>query len=223
MNHRFTLLAAASLASLGLVSGAGAQQPAREPMTFFVSSVGSGKGADLGGLAGADALCQKLAADAGAGALTWRAYLSTSSYKGGTIVNARDRIGNGPWHNAKGELIARNIDELHGKNSIVSKQTALTEKGAVVNGRGDTPNQHDILTGSRPDGTALLGASDSTCSNWTSSADDGSAMLGHHDRTGLSLDPPMLSWNSAHPSAGCSQPKLVQTGGAGQLYCFAAR
>ena len=198
-------------------------QAAKEPMTFFVSSVGSGKGADLGGLAGADAICQKLATDAGAGSLTWHAYLSTSSYKGGTIVNARDRIGNGPWHNAKGELIAHNIDELHGKNSIVSKQTALTEKGAVVNGRGDTPNQHDILTGSRPDGTALLGATDSTCSNWTSGADDGSAMLGHHDRTGLSLDPPMLSWNSAHPSAGCSQPNLVQTGGAGQLYCFAVR
>jgi hypothetical protein len=222
MIYRFALFAAASLAALGMASGANAQA-AKEPMTFFVSSVGSGKGADLGGLAGADAICQKLATDAGSTGMTWHAYLSTSSYKGGTIVNARDRIGNGPWYNAKGELIAKTLDELHGKNSIVSKQTALTEKAAVVNGRGDTPNQHDILTGSRPDGTALLGAADSTCSNWTSGADDGSAMLGHHDRTGLSLDPPMLSWNSAHPSAGCSQPKLVQTGGAGQLYCFAVR
>ncbi len=200
-----------------------AQAQQAEPMTFFVSSAGSGKGADLGGLAGADKICQSLAASAGAGNLTWRAYLSTSSFNGGTIVNARDRIGNGPWHNAKGALIARTVDELHGKNSKVNKQTALTEKGALVNGRGDTPNTHDILTGSRPDGTAGAGNADTTCKNWTSSADDGSALLGHHDVTGLNVDPPSLSWNSAHGSSGCSQAKLVTTGGSGLFYCFAAR
>lgn len=222
MLSRTILLAAASLA-VACPAGVALAQSA-EPMTFFVSSVGSGKGADFGGLAGADALCQKLATDAGkAGNFTWRAYLSTSSFGGGTIVNARDRIGNGPWHNVKGELIARNVDELHGVKNGLTKQTALTEKAAVVNGRGDTPNAHDILTGSRPDGTASLGNADSTCKNWTSGADDGSALVGHHDRIGLNQDPPMLSWNSAHPSAGCSQPKLVQTGGAGQIYCFAAR
>ena len=212
MLSRKILLAAASLAAAGPT---GALAQSAEPMTFFVSSVGSGKGADLGGLAGADALCQKLATDAGkAGNFTWRAYLSTSSFGGGTIVNARDRIGNGPWHNIKGELIAKTSDELHGAKNGLAKPTALTEKGALVNGRGDTPNAHDILTGSRPDGTAALGNADTTCKNWTSGADEGSALLGHHDRTGLSLDPPMLSWNSAHPSAGCSQPKLAQTGGA---------
>jgi hypothetical protein len=202
---------------------AAAQAQQAEPMTFFISSTGSGKGADLGGLEGADRLCQSLAAAAGAGNLTWRAYLSTSSFNNGTIVNARDRIGNGPWHNAKGVLIARNVDELHGRSANIDKQTALTEKGTVVNGRGDTPNAHDILTGSRPDGTAASGNADSTCRNWTSSADEGSALVGHHDRIGLNIDPPSLSWNSAHGSAGCSQPKLVQTGGAGQIYCFAVR
>ena len=222
MKQFATIMGAASLAAVSS-SAALAQAAAPAPMTFFVSSVGSGKGADLGGLAGADALCQKLATDVGAGGRTWRAYLSTSSFKGGTIVNARDRIGEGPWHNAKGELVARTNDELHGMKNGLTKATALTEKGGVNNGRGDTPNQHDILTGSRPDGTALAGASDSTCSNWTSSADDGMAWLGHADRIGLTPDPPSVSWNAAHPSAGCSQPKLVQTGGAGQIYCFAVK
>jgi hypothetical protein len=218
---RLIFTAAFVAAAVGAASFAQAQQA--EPMTFFISSEGSGKGADFGGLEGADALCQRLATAAGAGSFTWRAYLSTSSFNSGTVVNARDRIGNGPWHNQKGQLIARNVDELHGRNSGITKQAGLTEKGTVVNGRGDTPNAHDILTGSRPDGTASLGNADSTCRNWTSSADEGSALVGHHDRIGLNNDPPMLSWNSAHPSAGCSQPKLVQTGGAGQIYCFAAR
>ena len=221
MSRRLLIGFLSAAAILGCAGAASAQQA--EPMTFFVSSTGSGKGGDLGGLEGADRLCQSLAQAAGAGSLTWRAYLSTSSHENGKIVNARDRIGNGPWHNAKGQLVARNLDELHGKGAKVDKQMALTEKGAVVNGRGDTPNQHDILTGSRPDGTALAGKDDTTCKNWTSSSDDAHAMLGHHDRTGLDVDPPSLSWNSAHMSAGCSQPKLQQTGGAGQLYCFAAR
>ncbi len=222
MTFRTTQLAAIAVAAFAL--GSAAQAQTAEPMTFFISSVGTGKGADLGGLAGADALCQRLATEAGKGGnFTWRAYLSTSSFGGGAIVDARDRIGNGPWHNFKGELIARDVDQLHGKRNGLTKQTALTEKGTPVNGRGDTPNAHDILTGSRPDGTAMLGNSDSTCKNWTSSADEGSAMVGHHDRIGLNPDPPMLSWNSSHPSAGCSQPKLISTGGAGQLYCFAAR
>ena len=221
MFNRFAVIALSAAALAGGVSAASAQQA--DPMTFFVTSAGSGKGGDLGGLEGADKICQTLAASAGGGSLTWRAYLSTSSFNKGTIVNARDRIGNGPWHNAKGVLIARTVDELHGKNGKIDKTTALTEKGAPVNGRGDTPNTHDILTGSRPDGTAMPGKDDTTCGNWTSSADDGHAMLGHHDRSGLDVDPPSLSWSSAHMSAGCSQPKLVTTGGAGLLYCFAAR
>jgi hypothetical protein len=220
MSKHITRVVITVVAACAGVVGVRAQQA---PMTFFVTSAGSGKGADLGGLEGADAICQNLASTAGAGSRTWRAYLSTSSFNEGKIVNARDRIGAGPWHNAKGVLIASNIDELHGKNSKISKETALTEKGAVVNGRGDTPNMHDILTGSRPDGTAMAGNADSTCRNWTSSADDGAAMLGHHDLSGLNVDPPSLSWSSAHLSAGCSQPKLVQTGGAGRLYCFAAQ
>ncbi len=221
MSNRILIAALSAAAFVGGVAGATAQQA--EPMTFFISSAGSGKGGDLGGLEGADRICQTLAAAAGAGNLTWRAYLSTSSFKDGKIVNARDRIGNGPWHNAKGVLIARNVDELHGKSAKIDKQTALTEKGVPVNGRGDTPNQHDILTGSRPDGTALGGKEDTTCGNWTNSGEDGRGMVGHHDRTGLDVDPPSLSWNSAHISAGCTQAKLVQTGGAGALYCFAAR
>jgi hypothetical protein len=222
MSKHIIYAAAATAAFLAASASAQAQQAA-PPMTFFVTSAGTGKGADLGGLEGADRMCQTLAAAAGAGARTWRAYLSTSSFNGGTIVNARDRIGSGPWHNAKGALIANSVDELHGKNNKISKQTALTEKGALVNGRGDTPNMHDILTGSRADGTAMAGNADSTCKNWTSSADDGGAMLGHADVTGLNNDPPQVSWNSSHMSAGCSQPKLVQTGGAGLLYCFSGQ
>jgi hypothetical protein len=184
-------------------------------MGFFVSSTGSGKGADLGGLAGADRLCQSLAGAAGAGGRTWHAYLSTTN----PVVNARDRIGRGPWVNAKGVVIASDLAQLHGANNI-SKQTALTERGAVVNGRGDTPNMHDILTGSQPDGTAIAGGVDTTCGDWTKSG-EGAAMLGHSDRTGLDESAPAKSWNSSHQSRGCSQEALKGTGGDGRLYCFA--
>jgi hypothetical protein len=194
-----------------------AQQSA---MTFFVTSAGPGKGADLGGLAGADAHCQKLAQSVGAGAKTWRAYLST---QGAGAVNARDRIGKGPWTNAKGIVIAKDVAELHGANNL-TKQTALSEKGDVINGRGDTPNRHDILTGSQADGTAFTGSDDRTCKNWTSST-QGAAMVGHADRIGLNEEPPAKSWNTSHPSrgpdGGCSQADLRSTGGDGLLYCFA--
>ena len=190
-------------------------------MTFFVTSVGSGKGADFGGLAGADKHCQTLAAAVGAGNRTWRAYLSNSAWGSSPAVNARDRIGKGPWQNVKGDVIAKDVAELHGNNNL-TKQTALSEKGAVVNGRGDTPNQHDILTGSQPDGTAFAGSDDKTCGNWTKSGTDGSAIVGHHDRTGLDTSPPALSWNSSHPTKGCNDDGLKSTGGAGLLYCFAA-
>lgn len=189
-------------------------------MTFFVTSSGSGKGADFGGLGGADRHCQTLAAAVGAGGLTWRAYLST---QGPGAVNARDRIGKGPWHNARGVVVARTVDELHTGNNV-NRETALTEKGERVLARIDNPpgpNQHDILTGSRPDGTAFPEGEDRTCGNWTKSG-EGSAMLGHHDRMGLDASPAAHSWNSSHPSAGCSDPALVKTGGAGKLYCFAA-
>ena len=189
-------------------------------MSFFVTSVGPGKGADLGGLAGADRHCQQLASAVGAGAKTWHAYLST---QGAGAVNARDRIGKGPWMNAKGVTIAKDVAELHGTNNL-TKQTALTEKGDVNNGRGDTPNRHDILTGSQADGTAFPDGQDRTCRNWTSSS-QGTAMVGHADRTGLSEDPPQKSWNSSHPSrgadGGCSQADLRSTGGDGLIYCFA--
>jgi hypothetical protein len=195
-----------------------AQQSA---MTFFVTSAGPGKGADLGGLAGADAHCQKLAQSVGAGAKTWRAYLST---QGAGAVNARDRIGKGPWANAKGIVVAKDVAELHGANNL-TKQTALSEKGDVINGRGDTPNRHDILTGSQADGTAFTGSDDRTCKNWTSST-QGAAMVGHADRIGLNEEPPAKSWNTSHPSrgpdGGCSQADLRSTGGDGLLYCFAA-
>jgi hypothetical protein len=212
------LVVAASIASLTLALNASAQaQPAN--MTFFVTSVGSGKGADYGGLAGADKHCQTLAAAAGAGSHMWHAYLSTSAMSGSPAVNARDRIGTGPWQNAKGVVIARNVAELHGSNNL-TKQTALTEKGEVNNGRGDTPNKHDILTGSQPDGTAFPGSGDQTCGNWTKNG-DGAAQLGHHDRQG-SNDPELArSWNSSHISLGCSDDGLRSTGGAGLLYCFA--
>ena len=188
----------------------------KSPMSFFVSSTGSGQGADFGGLAGADKFCQNLASAAGAGGRTWRAYLSASAVGGTPAVDARDRIGKGPWRNAKGEVIANNLDELHGTNNL-TKQTALTEKGEIVNGRGDTPNQHDVLTGSTPDGRAT----EATCNNWTSST-NGSAMVGHHDRTGLDNSAPAISWNSSHPSRACSDEALIATGGSGRLYCFAA-
>jgi hypothetical protein len=182
-------------------------------MSFFLTSNGPGNGADLGGLAGADAHCAALADAAGAGSRTWRAYLSTDS------INARDRIGNGPWHNAEGTLIAANVDELHSDSANVNKETALDENGAVINGSGDTPNRHDILTGSHADGTAFDDGEDHTCSLWSSSS-DGSAHLGHHDR--LSRGKPGSPWNDAHPSRGCSQENLRSTGGDGLFYCFAA-
>lgn len=213
----FGMTALVALLALGLTGGAQAQQAS---MTFFVSSVGSGKGADFGGLAGADRQCQSLAAAVGGGNDTWRAYLSTSASAGSPAVNARDRIGRGPWQNAKGVVIARNLDELHGNNNL-TKQTALTEKGQVVNGRGDTPNMHDILTGSQPDGTAFAGSDDRTCGNWTKSG-EGHAQVGHHDRLGLRDDEPSRSWNSSHPSRGCSDDALRSSGGAGLIYCLAA-
>src|SRR5262245_7939639 len=202
---------------LGLAGPAQAQSAA---MTFFVTSAGPGKGADLGGLSGADQLCQKLASAVGAGGHTWRAYLSTQAVGGATAVNARDRIGPGPWQNAKGVVVASSVDELHGTNNL-TKRTALDEKGEVVNGRGDTPNRHDILTGSTPEGRAPAGDQDMTCGNWTKSG-EGSAVVGHHDRMGLRDDAPSKSWNSSHPSRGCSQDALRGTGGDGLLYCFAA-
>jgi hypothetical protein len=194
-------------------------------MSFFISSTGSGKGGDLGGLSGADALCQRLAAAAGAGGKTWRAYLSTppSIAQGSppvAAVHARDRIGSGPWFNAKGELIARNVAHLHDGNNI-TKATALDERGNVVKGRGDTPNEHDVLTGTRGDGTAFAPQTDTTCGSWTKSG-EGSAVVGHHDRVGPTADNWSTSWNFSHQSAGCSQEALVRTGGAGRLYCFAA-
>jgi hypothetical protein len=205
-------------ASVALVlSGAAFAQAA--DMTFFVSSAGSGKGADLGGLAGADKLCQTLAAAAGAGSKTWHAYLST---QGAGAINAKDRIGSGPWQNAKGVVVAKSVADLHGDNNL-NKQTALTEKGEMVKGRGDTPNQHDILTGTQPDGTAFATSDDKTCGNWTKGGDDGSAIVGHVDRAGLDTSPPALSWNSSHGTRGCSDPGLVSTGGAGKIYCFATK
>lgn len=215
MTYSKTGLAAALL--FGLATPALAQDAAR--MSFFVTSVGVGRGADLGGLAGADAHCQALATAVGAGARTWRAYLST---QGAGAVHARDRIGTGPWQNAAGQVIGRSVADLHDSNaSGLTKATATTERGAVVNGRGDTPNTHDVLTGSGPDGRGVAGAQDSSCSNWTSS-DQGSAMVGHSDRIGLRDDAASISWNASHPSRGCSQANLVSTGGAGLFYCFAA-
>ena len=212
---RMTL--AATVLALGACAGI---DTPKSGMSFFVSSVGSGKGADFGGLAGADRHCQSLAAAAGAGQRTWRAYLSATPAGGMPAVNARDRIGRGPWQNVAGVVVARNVAELHGTNNL-TKQTALTEKGQVVNGRGDTPNRHDVLTGSQPDGTAVPGTADTTCGNWTRSG-EGSAILGHHDRIGLRDDEPSRSWNSSHPSRGCGDEALRSTGGAGLLYCFAA-
>jgi hypothetical protein len=213
------------LCAVFLPALAPAQQPPASPgaqMGFFVTSTGLGRGADLGGLAGADRHCQTLAEDAGAGGRTWRAYLSTSAEGSTPAVNARDRIGAGPWRNAKGVLIAENVEQLHQSNRI-AKDTALTEKGDVVNGRGDTPNMHDILTGSQADGTAFpAGGNDLSCRNWTHSG-EGAAMVGHHDRTGLDDSAAAKSWNTSHPTRGCSQDALKATGGAGLFYCFAAK
>ena len=204
--------------SAALLCAAGSALAQQNTMTFFVTSAGPGKGADLGGIAGADRLCQSLAQGVGAGSHTWRAYLSTAAAGGAPAANARDRIGNGPWRNAKGVVIAKDVNELHGTNNV-NKDTALNEKGAVVNGRGDTPNMHDMLTGSQTDGRAYTDSADHTdhtCNNWTSSG-AGSAQVGHSDRTGAGN----TSWNSAHPTPGCSQEALISTGGVGLFYCFA--
>ncbi len=231
MNRSSTwLLSVAAVAALAAC--ASPQAPATGPMSFFITSVGSGQGANLGGVAGADAHCQKLAAAAGAGGKTWRAYLSvpgafpsaatatTPAAPGRPSVNARERVGNGPWFNAKGALIARDVAHLHNGNNL-GKDTALDERGNAVKGRGDTPNEHDILTGSRADGTAFAPQTDTTCKAWTSST-DGSAIVGRHDRSGPLPENWAKSWNFSHQSAGCSQEALVRTGGSGRFYCFAA-
>lgn len=187
-------------------------------MSFFVTSAGPGEGADLGGLEGADAHCALLADQAGAGDLTWRAYLSTTAGDGQPAVNARDRIGVGPWYNSAGIMVARDVTDLHSENANLTKETILTERGAVVNGRGDDPNRHDILTGSQLDGSAFAPGDDTTCGNWTSSG-EGSARVGHHDRQGGGENP--TSWNSAHGSRGCGQADLQGSGGDGLFFCFA--
>jgi hypothetical protein len=211
------------LTSAVLIAAGGLQAQQAE-MGFFVTSAGSGKGADLGGLTGADQICQRLAQAVGAGGRMWHAYLSTQAADGQAAVNARDLIGKGPWKNSKGVVVAKDLEELHGQNNL-TKQTALTEKGDVVNGRGDTPNRHDALTGTQPDGRAFPPGEDKTCHNWTSST-QGAAMVGHIDRQGLRDDDASHSWNSSHlsrgPDGGCSQADLRSTGGDGLFYCFAA-
>jgi hypothetical protein len=207
-------------------AGMGSSASGTDGMSFFVTSSGPGKGGDLGGLEGADRHCQTLAESAGAGKRTWRAYLSTqaTSLNDTNFVNARDRIGTGPWQNAKGVVVATSVDNLHSANNI-TKESALDERGKPVNGRTDKPNMHDMLTGSRPDGTAFPGApfSDMTCGNWTKSGPDGSAMTGHHDRAGPVDAPWAKSWNSSHPTRGCHAEGVRSTGGEGLLYCFAVK
>jgi hypothetical protein len=212
------LCAAVLLAATGFPAAAQAQQAS---MTFFVTSVGKGNGADLGGLDGADAHCQALARAAGSTNTNWRAYLSTSLPGGDAGVSARDRIGKGPWQNAKGAVIAKSVEDLHSDSNNITKQTALTEKGETVSGRGDQVNMHDMLTGSDPQGRFSTAGGDTTCGNWTKSG-EGSAIVGHHDRTGLKDTWHMKSWNSSHGSRGCSQDNLKSTGGAALFYCFAA-
>jgi len=214
-------LIATGVAAAGLLSACSLWpwHSAKAPTTFFVTSSNPGKGADLGGLDGADHQCQVLATAAGIGNHVWHAYLSQQPTSNVPAVNARDRIGKGPWVNAKGVTIATDVDNLHTANKI-TQQTALTEKGAIVSGRGDTPNEHDILTGSQPDGRYIVGNVNTTCGNWTQD-DEGSAMAGHSDRTGSDASVPAKSWNSAHLTQGCSAEKLKATGGAGLLYCFA--
>ena len=215
---RIPLLAAVALTGLGLTAPAQAQQGT---MSFFVTSVGKGNGADLGGLTGADAQCQALAQATGLTETNWHAYLSTTEPGGAAGVNARDRIGKGPWQNAKGVVVAKSVEDLHSDSNNINKQTALTEKGEIVSGRGDAVNMHDILTGSDPQGLYSTAGADTTCGNWTKSG-DGSAIVGHHDRTGLKDTRHMNSWNSSHGSRGCSQDNLKSTGGAGLIYCFLA-
>src|SRR5881398_2041842 len=221
---RIILPACFAVAAISALASAPAQAQSADT-SFFLTSNGIGNGGNLGGLAGADNHCQTLAQAAGAGGKTWRAYLSTQAADGQPAVNARDRVGNGPWQNSKGVVIAKDVAELHGANNL-TKQTALSEKGDVINGRGDAPNRHDVLTGSQPDGTAFTAGEDRTCGNWTKSG-AGAAMVGHHDRKGLRDDDASKSWNSSHPSrgpdGGCSQNDLKSTGGNGFFYCFATK
>jgi hypothetical protein len=226
MTRNSTVFTIAGLFVLGGACLVFAQAPGAQPpmpMSFFVTSVGNGDGANLGGLAGADAHCQALAAAVGAGSKTWHAYMSTQAANGQPAVNARDRIGSGPWYNAKGARVAQNVGDLHGDTldqarvgNALTKANDLTEKGDTIKGVGDMPNEHDMLTGSMPDGRAYTDGMDHTCNNWTSDS-TGTAQLGHADRNGGGN----VSWNSAHPSRGCSQANLVATGGAGHYYCFA--
>jgi hypothetical protein len=217
-----TICAAAALSACAQNASAPAGASSASSMSFFLTSVNAGKGADFGGLAGADAYCQKLASSVGASGKTWRAYLSATPAGGTPAVNARDRIGKGPWQNAKGVTVAANVDDLHGPNNQLSKQNSVTEKGEVVSGRGDAVNLHDILTGSTADGRADTAATgDTTCGNWTKSG-DGSAIVGHHDRVGLNDSAPMKSWNASHGTRGCGMDALKLTGGGGLIYCFAA-
>lgn len=214
-----SLLAAVAVAGFGIAGMAYAQQAAN--MTFFVTSSNPGKGADFGGLDGADAHCAALAKAAGARATNWKAYLSTTAPGGDAGVNARDRIGKGPWRNVKGVVVATNVNDLHSAHNKLNKQNALNEKGEMVKGRGDTPNQHDILTGSDPQGMYSTAGGDTTCGNWTKSG-EGSAIVGHHDLQGLKPTRHMMSWNSSHGTRGCGLEQLRPTGGEGLIYCFAA-
>jgi hypothetical protein len=221
MKHALLATACALTACSPMSSTSTSGSASQNPMSFFVTSANPGQGADFGGLAGADAYCQKLASSAGSSAKNWRAYLSSSASGGAPAVNARDRIGRGPWKNAKGVVVASSVDDLHGPDNKLSKQNSLTEKGEVISGRGDAVNMHDILTGSTADGRIDTSAADTTCGNWTKSG-EGSAMVGHHDRIGLNESAPMKSWNASHATKGCGMDALKSTGGGGLLYCFAA-
>jgi hypothetical protein len=229
---KVSIIVAAFLVSAGLTMPAHAQEKAKgkekaakksgADMTFFVTSAGKGNGADLGGLDGADAHCNALAKAAGSKRTSWKAYLSTTAPGGDAGVNARERIGKGAWRNAKGEVVAKNVADLHSGKANINKSTALTEKGETVKGSGDTPNEHDMLTGSDPAGMFSTAGGDTTCGNWSKSG-EGSAIVGHHDRAGLKKETRhMTSWNSSHGSRGCSQEQLKSSGGAGLFYCFAA-
>ena len=229
-NVTFWSTMVATTGSLLLIMGMPGQTSGKDAskMTFFVTSTGLGKGGNLGGIEAADQHCQALAKAAGAGKHTWHAYLSTQGkdFKDTSVIHARDRIGKGPWHNAKGVMIAKNVKDLHSGQNKINKENALDENGQPVNGRGDKPNKHDILTGSRIDGTAFAPSTpfpDMTCGNWSKDGDEGSAMVGHHDRSGPTKDAWASSWNSAHPTRGCSAKAVQSTGGDALFYCFAAK